>query len=160
MPACQCSLMALLLLSFLTLSHALVSTISQLMHLKFLQQTCTDLSNIWNTRLPPACAVQGPSFHAPSMPASTHRQACIHPQDPSHSQISALQETSPVREGETALITAGAGATGSFGVQVARLAGAHVIATCSSADKARVLQDLGAHRIINYHEEVQLLHML
>ena len=66
----------------------------------------------------------------------------------------AVQGTSPVREGETALITAGAGATGSFGVQIARLAGAHVIATCSSPDKARVLQDLGVHRIINYHEEV------
>ena len=39
-------------------------------------------------------------------------------------------------------------------MQIARLAGAHVIATCGSSDKARVLQELGAHRIINYRDEV------
>ena len=29
-----------------------------------------------------------------------------------------------------------------------------MIATCSSSDKAHVLQGLGAHRIINYRDEV------
>ena len=54
------------------------------------------------------------------------------------------------------LITAGGGATGSFGVQIAQQAGAHVIATCGSERKAQLLRELGAHRIINYHEEVRL----
>lgn len=54
---------------------------------------------------------------------------------------------------ETVLVTAAAGGTGLFAVQLAKLAGHHVIATCSSADKVSVLRSLGADRVINYRTE-------
>jgi NADPH-dependent curcumin reductase CurA len=38
-------------------------------------------------------------------------------------------------------------------VQLAKLAGNHVIGTCGSAAKAQLLQELGCDRIINYHQE-------
>lgn len=50
-------------------------------------------------------------------------------------------------------VTAAAGATGLFAVQLAKLAGNHVIATCSSDDKAEVLKKLGCDRVINYKKE-------
>lgn len=42
-----------------------------------------------------------------------------------------------------------------MGVQLALLAGCHVVAVCGSAAKAERLRDLGASRIINYREEVR-----
>ena len=60
--------------------------------------------------------------------------------------------------GEIVLVTAAAGATGSFAVQLAKLAGCHVVATVGSAAKAAVVKELGADRIINYHDEVGVLH--
>lgn len=59
-----------------------------------------------------------------------------------------------MKVGETVLVTAAAGATGHFGVQLAKLAGCHVVATVGSKGKADVVRQLGADRIINYHEEV------
>jgi NADPH:quinone reductase-like Zn-dependent oxidoreductase len=50
----------------------------------------------------------------------------------------------------TVLVTAAAGGTGQFAVQLAKLAGCHVVATCGGADKARLLQELGVDRVINY----------
>ena len=54
---------------------------------------------------------------------------------------------------ETVLVTAAAGGTGLFAVQLAKLAGHHVIATCSSDDKTAILKELGADRVINYKKE-------
>ena len=54
---------------------------------------------------------------------------------------------------ETVLVTAAAGGTGQFAVQLAKAAGNHVIATCSSSDKAELLKRLGADRVINYRSE-------
>lgn len=53
------------------------------------------------------------------------------------------------------MVTAAGGATGHMGVQLALLAGCHVVAVCGSAAKAQRLRDLGASRIINYQEEVR-----
>jgi NADPH-dependent curcumin reductase CurA len=39
-------------------------------------------------------------------------------------------------------------------VQLALLAGCHVVATCGGKEKQRRLQSLGVHRVINYQEEV------
>lgn len=50
----------------------------------------------------------------------------------------------------TVLVTAAAGGTGQFAVQLAKLAGCHMVATCGGADKARLLQELGVDRVINY----------
>ncbi|GLE03525.1 hypothetical protein PINS_up012427 [Pythium insidiosum] len=55
--------------------------------------------------------------------------------------------------GETVLVTSAAGGTGQFVVQLAKLAGNHVIGTCSSDEKVEVLKKLGCDRVINYSKE-------
>lgn len=50
-------------------------------------------------------------------------------------------------------MTAAAGGTGQFAVQLAKLAGCHVIATCGSQSKAELLSKLKCDRVINYNEE-------
>ncbi len=54
--------------------------------------------------------------------------------------------------GKTILIHAAGGGVGSLLVQLAKLAGAKVIATGSSEQKLRVAQKLGANIVINYRE--------
>jgi len=65
----------------------------------------------------------------------------------------ALRHTAPVKAGDVVLVTAACGATGSFAVQVAKWAGATVIGTVSSAEKAMVAKELGCDRVVNYKEE-------
>lgn len=55
--------------------------------------------------------------------------------------------------GETVLIHAGAGGSGSAAIQLARHAGATVLATCGSADKVRLCLELGADVAIDYTTE-------
>jgi hypothetical protein len=62
-------------------------------------------------------------------------------------------EAAEMRSNETVLVTAAAGGTGQFAVQLAKLAGNQVIGTCSSPEKAAVLRALGCDRVINYKEE-------
>lgn len=58
-------------------------------------------------------------------------------------------------QGRTVLVTGGAGAVGHYAVQLAAWAGASVIATVSSEEKAQRARDGGAHHVINYrHEDV------
>jgi NADPH-dependent curcumin reductase CurA len=65
----------------------------------------------------------------------------------------ALKEVGEIKSGETILITAASGGTGLFAVQLAKLAGLHVIATCGSDDKVALLKGLGADRVINYKSQ-------
>lgn len=58
-----------------------------------------------------------------------------------------------MRSKETVLVTAAAGGTGQFAVQLAKLAGNTVVATCGSDDKAQLLTQLGCDRVINYNKE-------
>jgi NADPH:quinone reductase-like Zn-dependent oxidoreductase len=51
---------------------------------------------------------------------------------------------------KTVLVTAAAGGTGQFAVQLAKLAGCHVVATCGGAAKAQLLRQLGVDRVIDY----------
>jgi NADPH-dependent curcumin reductase CurA len=67
--------------------------------------------------------------------------------------VMALEKTGEMTSGETVLVTAAAGGTGSLAVQLAKLAGNHVIGTCGSADKAEFLRSIGCDRPINYREE-------
>ncbi|XP_038065958.1 prostaglandin reductase-3-like [Patiria miniata] len=64
-----------------------------------------------------------------------------------------LRESGRIKEGETVLVTAAAGGTGQFAVQYAKLAGCHVIGTCSSDSKVEFLKGLGCDRPINYKTE-------
>ena len=64
-----------------------------------------------------------------------------------------LAEAGRMGTKERVLVTAAAGGTGQFVVQLAKAAGNTVIATCGSDDKAAMLQRLGADRVINYRTE-------
>lgn len=64
-----------------------------------------------------------------------------------------LSVTGDMKSGETVLVTAAAGGTGQFAVQLAKLAGNTVIGTCSSDEKADLLRRLGCDRVINYKTE-------
>ena len=65
----------------------------------------------------------------------------------------ALEQAGELSGKETVLVTAAAGATGSYAVQLAKLAGCHVVGTCSSDDKVEALKKLGCDRPINYRKE-------
>lgn len=65
----------------------------------------------------------------------------------------ALEKVGQLQKGETVLVTAAAGGTGQFAVQLAKMAGCHVIGTCSTDEKVQFLHSLGCHRPINYKKE-------
>ncbi|XP_071831141.1 prostaglandin reductase-3-like [Apostichopus japonicus] len=65
----------------------------------------------------------------------------------------AYQECGPLKAGQSVLVTAAAGGTGQFAVQLAKLAGCHVIGTCSTDEKVEFLKTLGCDRPINYKKE-------
>ncbi len=56
-------------------------------------------------------------------------------------------------DGKTVLVTGGAGSVGHYAVQIAHWAGAQVIATVSSDEKALLAQAGGADEIVNYRDE-------
>lgn len=56
-------------------------------------------------------------------------------------------------DGRTILVTGGAGAVGGYAVQLAKLAGARVIATISGGGKARRARECGADHVVNYRTE-------
>ncbi|HEY9804873.1 MAG TPA: zinc-binding dehydrogenase [Leptolyngbyaceae cyanobacterium] len=69
------------------------------------------------------------------------------------SALVALEQAGEMKCDEVVLVTAAAGGTGHIAVQLAKLAGNHVVGTCSSQEKAGLLQELGCDRIINYRTE-------
>ncbi|KAG7411812.1 Zinc-type alcohol dehydrogenase-like protein [Fusarium oxysporum f. sp. rapae] len=50
------------------------------------------------------------------------------------------------------VLTQGTGGVSTFAILFAKAAGAKVIVTTSSAEKAKKLQEIGADHVINYHE--------
>ncbi len=54
--------------------------------------------------------------------------------------------------GRTVLVAGGAGAVGNAAIQLARWAGATVVTTISSEEKARLAKAAGAHHTVNYRE--------
>lgn len=65
----------------------------------------------------------------------------------------ALEEVGRMLHDETVLVTAAAGGTGHYAVQLAKIAGNHVIGTCSTDDKVEFLTKIGCDRPINYETE-------
>lgn len=65
----------------------------------------------------------------------------------------ALEEVGNLRHDETVLVTAAAGGTGQYAVQLAKQAGNHVIGTCGTEEKVGFLEELGCDRPIHYREE-------
>jgi NADPH2:quinone reductase len=55
-------------------------------------------------------------------------------------------------DGRVVLVAGGAGAVGYYTIQLARAAGATVIATVSGPEKAAIARDAGAHHVVNYRQ--------
>lgn len=78
-------------------------------------------------------------------------------QPPVRCNLSYSQGTAAVKAGESVLVTAAAGGTGHFAVQLAKLAGCRVAAVVGSEAKAQALRRLGdtaPDLIINYKQQV------
>lgn len=58
-----------------------------------------------------------------------------------------------LRVGEWVLIPGAGGGVASVGIQIARAAGAHVIATTSTPEKEAAARELGAEHVFNYRED-------
>jgi NADPH:quinone reductase-like Zn-dependent oxidoreductase len=65
----------------------------------------------------------------------------------------ALHEVGEIKPGEVVLVTAAAGGTGQFAVQIAKQCGCVVVATCGGSAKKSHLLSLGVDRVIDYHAE-------
>jgi NADPH:quinone reductase len=64
-----------------------------------------------------------------------------------------IKSTYPIKEGETALVHAAAGATGQIIVQLAKAAGARVIGTAGTEEKAEIAKRAGADDVIVYTKQ-------
>lgn len=63
-------------------------------------------------------------------------------------ELNAIRDVGKVRPGERVLITGAGGGLGIHGVQLARLAGAFVVAVTSSEEKAERIKEAGAHEVV------------
>ena len=86
---------------------------------------------------------EGASMGVPAMTA--HRALTVADGGPDHLSPGALT-------GRTVLVAGGAGAVGHAAIQLARWAGATVITTISSPEKAALATAAGAHHTVNYRE--------
>jgi len=62
-----------------------------------------------------------------------------------------LLETGPLREGDRVLIHCAAGGVGTAALQIAKLHGCEVYATCGSDEKKNFIRELGAQFVMNYN---------
>jgi NADPH2:quinone reductase len=69
---------------------------------------------------------------------------------PFYTAYRALHHKAQLKAGETVLVSAGGGGVGVAAVQLAKLAGARVITTVGSSEKAERIKPLGADVVINY----------
>ncbi len=68
----------------------------------------------------------------------------------------ALMDRAALQAGETVLVLGAAGGVGTAAIQIAKAAGARVIAAASSADKCALCRELGADETIDYaHEDLR-----
>lgn len=86
----------------------------------------------------------GASLGVPAMTA--HRALTVHDGGPARLAPGAL-------DGRTVLVAGGAGAVGHAAIQLACWAGARVITTVSSPEKAALATAAGAHHVVNYRTD-------
>ncbi|MFP2926334.1 zinc-dependent alcohol dehydrogenase family protein [Pyxidicoccus sp. 3LG] len=91
------------------------------------------------------------SIIAKKPPSLSHEEAAAVPLA-AGTAWDAIVRRMQVRVGETVLIHGGAGGVGSFAVQIAKAAGARVLAT-SGPDNLETLRKLGADVVINYRSD-------
>jgi NADPH:quinone reductase len=93
-------------------------------------------------RLPGSASYDvGASLGVPAMTA--HRALTVHEDGPTRLKPDALAD-------RTVLVTGGAGAVGHAAIQLAAWAGAQVVTTVSSDEKATLARAAGAHHVVNY----------
>lgn len=108
----------------------------------------------------PGDGIDGYAREQVTMPATAFTRA---PRGYSHAEAAtlttagltawrALFENGQLKPGQTVLVQ-GSGGVSVFALQLAKLAGANVIATSSSAEKMARLKELGADEVINYRED-------
>jgi NADPH2:quinone reductase len=83
----------------------------------------------------------GASLGVPAITA--HRALTVHEDGPTRLSPDALAD-------RTVLVTGGAGAVGHAAIQLASWAGATVVTTVSSNEKAQLATSAGAHHVVNY----------
>ena len=93
------------------------------------------------------CVTQSTSI-APKPTTLTHEEAATVPIG-ALTAWQGLLERTKIQRGERVLVHAAAGSVGIFAVQLARLHGAHVIATASSRN-LKLVAELGAAEVIDY----------
>lgn len=95
--------------------------------------------------LPEAAGFEvGASLGVPAMTA--HRALTVAEGGPDRLSPGALR-------GKTVLVSGGAGAVGHAAIQLARWAGATVVTTVSSPEKAALATAAGAHHVVNYQQD-------
>jgi NADPH:quinone reductase-like Zn-dependent oxidoreductase len=72
---------------------------------------------------------------------------------PFYTAYRALHHKAAVKAGETVLVSAGGGGVGVAAIQLAKIAGARVITTVGSQEKAARTRELGADVAINYKQQ-------
>ena len=72
---------------------------------------------------------------------------------PFYTAYYALHHKAGLKAGETVLVTAGGGGVGVAAIQLAKVAGARVLTTVGSDDKAERTRELGADVAINYKQQ-------
>lgn len=108
----------------------------------------------------PGDGIDGYAREQVTMPATAFTRA---PKGYSHAEAAtlttagltawrALFENGNLKPGQTVLVQ-GSGGVSIFALQLAKIAGARVIATTSSDEKMSKLKDLGADEVINYRED-------
>jgi NADPH:quinone reductase len=96
---------------------------------------CVDASRV--LALPPGFAIEDGAAFAFTYGTSHH----------------ALIDRGQLRAGETVLVLGAAGGVGTAALQIAKAAGAHVIAAASSDEKCALCRELGADATLNYGTE-------
>ena len=100
---------------------------------------------------------KGPGALAEQIVLSHDEYARISPSTDMHAgaalptaALTAYQTLKPyVQAGDRVFINGGAGSTGTYGVQVAKMLGCHVVVSCSGA-KAALCRELGADEVVDY----------
>lgn len=106
--------------------------------------------------------VQRPGGYAEFVAAPSHAVVPM-PESMSYDQAASTQTTfatawhclitrAGLRPGQTVLISAAGSGVGSSGIQVARRAGARIVASAGSDEKLDLARELGADVVVNYNE--------
>jgi len=95
-----------------------------------------------------------PSLHCLPVPKglSLKEAACL--PETFFTVYSNLFQRGGLKAGEKFLVHGGSSGIGTTAIQMAHLFGARVFATAGSERKCQVCKDLGAERVINYHNEI------